>query len=168
MSSDLRPAYAVFDVDGVLADVRHRLHHLAQRPKDWEGFFAEMSKDGLLPAGAALVTEQARLGREITYLTGRNELHRDETRHWLDRHGLPSGRLCMRRLHDRRPARLFKRDALRRLARTGEIALVVDDDPAVVSVLREDGWSVLQATWMDEREARQQVLVDAQEREGRT
>jgi len=27
-------------IDGVLADVHHRLHHIARRPKDWPAFFA--------------------------------------------------------------------------------------------------------------------------------
>jgi hypothetical protein len=39
VSSVDRPL-AVFDLDGVLADVRHRLHFLDRRPKDWDGFFA--------------------------------------------------------------------------------------------------------------------------------
>jgi len=32
---------AVFDVDGVLADVTHRLHHLRARPQRWERFTSE-------------------------------------------------------------------------------------------------------------------------------
>ena len=30
---------AIFDIDGVVADVRHRLHHLESRPKGWDEFF---------------------------------------------------------------------------------------------------------------------------------
>ena len=40
---------AVLDIDGVLADVRHRLHHLDKRPKDWAAFFAAAGRD---PAAA--------------------------------------------------------------------------------------------------------------------
>ena len=32
----------ICDIDGTLADVQHRLHHLEGDPKDWDGFFAEM------------------------------------------------------------------------------------------------------------------------------
>ena len=39
---------AVFDIDGVLADVRHRLHHVERSPKNWDGFFAEMVDDAPL------------------------------------------------------------------------------------------------------------------------
>jgi phosphoglycolate phosphatase-like HAD superfamily hydrolase len=158
----------VFDVDGVLADVRHRLHHLARRPKDWEGFFSAMSDDLLLPEGAALVEEQVRLGHQVVYLTGRNETYREDTEAWLDRHGLPSGRLFMRRPHDRRPARVFKPDTLRHVAESFEVIVVVDDDAAVVTSLRDAGWNVLHATWMDEEPDEQQALFDAQETQGRT
>ena len=54
----------------------------------------------------------------------------------------------MRRSDDRRPARLFKPQALSRLARDGEILTVVDDDDAVVEVLRREGWPVVHATWI--------------------
>ena len=37
--TDGRPL-AIVDIDGVVADVRHRLHHLDRRPKNWSAFFA--------------------------------------------------------------------------------------------------------------------------------
>ena len=61
---------AVFDIDGVVADVRHRLHHLAGRPKDWDGFFDAAADDPPLPTGIALVAELAQR-HEIVWLTGR-------------------------------------------------------------------------------------------------
>ena len=36
---DPRPL-AVFDLDGTLADVRHRLHHIEGRRRDWDAFFS--------------------------------------------------------------------------------------------------------------------------------
>ncbi len=42
---------AVFDMDGVVADVRHRLHHL--RRQNWSRFFAAADADPLLAEGAA-------------------------------------------------------------------------------------------------------------------
>ena len=38
---------AVFDVDGVVADVRHRLHHLGRHR--WDRFFAAADRDQELP-----------------------------------------------------------------------------------------------------------------------
>jgi hypothetical protein len=45
---------AVLDIDGVLADVSSRLHHLQRRPKDWSAFFAGMADDPVLAPGFAL------------------------------------------------------------------------------------------------------------------
>ena len=36
---------AVFDVDGVLADVRHRLRFVERSPKDWDAFFSAAVDD---------------------------------------------------------------------------------------------------------------------------
>lgn len=165
-----QPTLAVFDIDGVIADVRHRLHHVEARPKDWSAFFAAMDGDEPLEVGVALARDQASAGHRIAYLTGRDESHRALTQAWLDRHGLPEGRLVMRRVGDRRPARLMKPEALRRLARDHDVVAVVDDDVAVVRVLREAGWPVLHATWMTEAtpDGEQQALFDAQELDGRS
>ena len=46
--------------------------------------------------------------------------------------------------------------------------MVVDDDHAVVDVLRTEGYNVEHATWMNESEPQQDSLFEAQEREGRT
>ena len=42
---------AVFDIDGVLADARHREHHVSGRPKDWDAFFAAVGDDPVVEAG---------------------------------------------------------------------------------------------------------------------
>jgi hypothetical protein len=166
--TELPRGIVVFDVDGVLADVRHRLHHVERKPKNWPAFFAAMDDDGPLAEGIALAQRYADEGHRIAYLTGRNESYRALTLAWLQRHGLPEGRLVMRREDDRRPARVFKPQALSRLARDGEIVAVVDDDRAVVDVLRHEGWPVQLAEWMHADDVQQESLFDAQELEGRS
>jgi hypothetical protein len=155
--------WAVLDIDGVLADVGHRLHHLDTRPKDWDGFFADAPDDPLLPEGTAVAARLAGQMR-IVYLTGRPERCRHDTEDWLRRHGLPEGRLLMRPDRDRRPSRLYKLDQLRRLARQGPVGVLVDDDDAVVAAARNAGFAVLHADWA----AAQPGLFGAQEVEGRT
>jgi phosphoglycolate phosphatase-like HAD superfamily hydrolase len=167
-NDDPRPTVVVFDVDGVLADVRHRLRFVERKPKDWDSFFDAMDDDGPLEVGIALAREQAAEGHRIVYLTGRNEDYRSLTLGWMARHGLPDGRLVMRRADDRRPARTFKPAALRRIAADARVVAVVDDDEAVVAVLAREGWPVLHATWMTAEADAQQSLFDAQEVEGRT
>ncbi|MDP9181385.1 MAG: hypothetical protein M3P04_01250 [Actinomycetota bacterium] len=158
----MRPL-AVFDIDGVLADVTHRLHHLERRPKDWKGFFAAAPGDPPLEQGVALAREAA-VDCEVVYVTGRPELCRHDTVAWLQREGLPDGRLVMRSTRDRRPARLAKPELLRTLAEDRVVAVVVDDDLEVCDAYEAAGWTVMRATWA----ARSPALEQAQEESGRT
>jgi hypothetical protein len=176
----VRP-WAVVDLDGVVADTRHRLHLIERFPKDWEGFFAAAVEDPLLPEGAAVAHRLAR-EHQLTYLTGRPERWRSDTEVWIARVGLPAARVHMRRDSDRRPARMMKLSVLARLATQAPIAMVVDDDPAVVRAVRAAGHPVLHADWMFPSDGAaatasraavaaatdQGTLFEAQESDGRT
>jgi hypothetical protein len=153
---------AVFDIDGVVADVRHRLHHLDGRPKDWDGFFAAATADPPLATGRRLAAELA-AQHEIVWLTGRPERIRTPTLNWLRAHDLPGVELYMRSDADRRPARLYKLGVLARLRPRG-IAAFVDDDDEVVDAALKAGLPALLADWVP----RAQPLRDAQGRLGRT
>jgi hypothetical protein len=154
---------AVIDIDGVIADVRHRLHHVAARPKDWRAFFDAAPDDPLLDEGARVVRALAEV-HEVVYLSGRPEVCRAATLAWLTHHGLPPGDVHLRPHHDRRPGRFYKVEALDGLSRTREIAVLVDDDPLVCEAARAAGYDVLPATWMGE----QPELLEAQEVDGET
>jgi beta-phosphoglucomutase-like phosphatase (HAD superfamily) len=156
--------YAVVDLDGVVADVRHRLPQLERRPKNWDAFFGAAPLDDVLPEGRAVVDQLVESGHEIVWLTGRPERCRKDTLTWLADHGLPDGALYMRRDSDHRPARMMKVAVLRRLAAQRTVAVVVDDDAAVVRTLRAAGFAVLHAEWM----SAQPALFEAQETDGQT
>ncbi len=152
---------AVFDIDGVVADVRHRLHHL-RGWSAWPDFFDAADTDPLLAEGARLATDLA--GRhEIVWLSGRPEWLRDVTEAWLAEHDLPAGEVFLRPNRDYRPAPAFKLDVLRRLAPRG-IAAVIDDDDEVVQAALAAGYPAVLADWVP----RSDVLRHAQDREGRT
>ena len=175
-----RASAAVFDIDGVLADVRHRLHHVAARPKDWQAFFDAAPDDPALAEGLAAVATAHGAGHVVIYLTGRPERCRRDTLAWLAAQGLPAGDLHMRDDADRRPARMTKVATLRRLARRYRIEGFVDDDAAVVEAVRRAGFPVLHAEWMGTetsgadaapdlpQPSPQEVLFEIQESEGRT
>jgi phosphoglycolate phosphatase-like HAD superfamily hydrolase len=176
-----RPSAAVFDIDGVLADVRHRLHHVAARPKDWDAFFGAAPLDPPLAEGLGAVSTAHRAGHAVMYLTGRPERCRRATTLWLAAQGLPDGDLFMRGDADRRPARVTKVATLRRLSRHYRIEAFIDDDAAVVEAVRAAGFPVLHARWMPQapsgadaapeacvEPSAQAVLFEIQETEGRT
>jgi hypothetical protein len=155
--------YAVIDIDGVLADVRHRLHHIEQRPKDYHAFFVEARKDPPLEVGLVTVRKLAEV-YDVVYLSGRPEYIRRDTEHWFREHDLPQGPLHLRARGDYRPAYEMKLEVLRRLQRTAPVQVVVDDDTIVLDAVRSAGFDVLPATWMGDAPA----LREAQEEDGRT
>jgi hypothetical protein len=157
---------AVVDIDGVLADVRHRLHHLRSRPKDWASFFAAAPDDPVLEQGLDTVRKLAEVF-DVVYVSGRPEHCRVDTESWFEQHGLPHGRLVLRPLGDRRPARLVKVETLDRLSRERQVAVLVEDDPMVLDAAREAGYDVLPADWMP-ADPDEDALREAQETEGRT
>ncbi len=154
---------AVIDIDGVVADVRHRLHHVTGRPKNWRAFFDLAADDGLLTEGGDTVRRLAEV-YDVVYLSGRPERLRTVTQQWLEHHDLPPGPLMLRPYDDYRPSRLYKVEALRGLAPTSTVVVLVDDDPRVLDAARDAGFDVLPATWMGEHSA----LREAQEQDGRT
>ena len=116
-----------------------------------------------LAAGVELVRALA-ADHEVLWLTGRPERNRRLTTAWLAAQDLPTEPLLMRPNRDFRPARVTKRDQLRRLRKDRQIAVVIDDDPDVVDLLAEDGFTTRLADWLPHTS----TLHDAQESDGRT
>ncbi|MFF4249615.1 hypothetical protein ACFY1L_00180 [Streptomyces sp. NPDC001663] len=163
MTDSSKRPLAVFDLDNTLADTAHRQRFLERAPRDWDGFFAAAPDDPPIPEGIALVLKSAE-ECEVVYLTGRPERCRPDTLDWLAAQGLPEGRVFMRRNDDRRPARRTKLEILRRLDRTRDIRVFVDDDELVCEDAERAGFTVVRARWT----APSAELKVAQEREGRT
>src|SRR3954454_11539734 len=126
---------AVVDIVGVVADVRHRLKYLQRRPKDWRSFFRAAKDDLPLEVGVQTVRRLAEV-YQVVYLSGRPEHLRAVTQAWLARHGLPQGDVLLRPGNDFRPAKEVKVEVLRRLSEQATVAVLVDDDTAVLEAAR--------------------------------
>ncbi|MDF2968459.1 MAG: hypothetical protein K0Q93_2237 [Nocardioidaceae bacterium] len=166
MSDPADRGLVVVDIDGVVADVAHRLPHLRGRPKNWDAFFAAMADDPLLVEGAAAVTRAA-ADHDLVWVTGRPARYADVTAKWLAARGLPAAPVHHRPDGDRRPADVVKREIVRRLARSRRVALVIDDDVTVCATLRAAGFTVFQADWAASA-GTAPALRRAQHEEGRT
>jgi hypothetical protein len=166
VTDEARPL-AVVDLDGVVADVRHRLRHLEGRRKDWARFFADARSDPPHPEGLAVVERLAQ-DHDVVYLTGRPDHLRSDTEAWLDDAGIGGRSVIMRPERDRRPAVRFKIEQLELLARDRTIGVVVDDDPLVVQAVRDAGWPAFEATWERRDEAAERAVTEAQEVDGAT
>ena len=154
---------AVVDLDGVVADVRHRLHHLSGGRKDWPAFFAAAADDGLLAEGSETVHRLAEVYDVATCPAAPSGCAPSRSGGSTSS-SLPDGQLLLRPDGDYRPSRVYKVEALRRLAETRTVVVLVDDDQRVLDAAREAGFDVLPARWMGEHS----VLREAQERDGRT
>ncbi|WP_435209129.1 LNS2 domain-containing protein [Streptomyces sp. bgisy034] len=163
MTESNKPPLAVFDLDNTLADTAHRQRFLERKPRDWDAFFAAAPQDPPIEEGVAMARASG-AECEVVYLTGRPERCRRDTLDWLLAHGLPEGRVYMRRNDDRRPARGTKLEILNRLSRTRDIRVLVDDDELVCEDAERAGFTVVRARWT----APSAALKSAQEREGRT
>lgn len=137
---------AIIDIDGTLADCRHRLHHVLPGAKrDWDAFFAAMDQDGLIEPVADVVRQMSR-DSKIVLCSGRPENYRDVTEAWLDRNGISRDALYMRPAGDTRADHIIKAQILDGIKADGfEPFIVIDDRQSVVDMWRESGLVCLQA-----------------------
>lgn len=136
----------IFDIDGTLADIRHRRHLVMKSPPDWKSFNAAMGDDIPNPAIVTLYHSLWDSGRfELILVTGRNERSRALTEQWLAWNEIPFNRLLMRGDHDQRADHLVKEALLDQLLSEGRtIAFTVDDRQQVVDMWRRRGLTCLQ------------------------
>jgi uncharacterized HAD superfamily protein len=129
---------ALIDIDGTIADVRHRLHHI-QGPgrKNWKAFFEAMDDDTPIPDMVRQVHE-LEYDHDIVIVTGRPEEYRARTEKWLRDHGIRYSRLFMRPTGDHRPDYTVKAEVLRHLPKKN-IALAIDDRGPVCDMWEQNG-----------------------------
>lgn len=137
----------IWDVDGTLANVSHREHHLHKLPKDWNAWYRDADKD--LPHWeiADLMIMAHNNGIANVLCTGRDEAVREQTEDWLYDHGLNYyyQKLYMRPLKDRRPDDIIKLELLEQIRADGyKPILVFEDRSRVVSMWRKQGLRCLQ------------------------
>lgn len=133
----------IFDLDGTLADLSHRLHHITKEPKDYRAFFAEVGGDKPIQHMRTiyLIVRWHMLSKyAIVVVSGRSDECRDATVDWLAKHvGLPDA-LYMRKEGDHRPDYVVKRELLGQLRADGyEPIIAFDDRDQVVRTWRENG-----------------------------
>src|SRR5262245_33719338 len=104
--------FVIFDIDGTLADVSARLHHIKKKPKDWDAFFREIPQDKAIHSMVRLCNILYESGLKIILCSGRNEQYRTDTIEWLVQQGVQYHELILRRTSDRRSDVIVKREML--------------------------------------------------------
>ena len=140
----------IFDIDGTLADISHRLHFIDGKEKNWDAFFAACVDDEPIQPvidvcralGLGFMARDVR----IIYLTGRSDAVRRETQEWLfQKNFLPIGDVIMRKAGDHRPDTQAKRELMEKIIAEGDtISAIFEDRPTVCRVWREMGFTVFQ------------------------
>ena len=136
----------LFDIDGTIADIRHRRPFLMQEKPDWDSFNKLMGQD--TPNGPVVSLYRSLWKSnlfEIILVSGRNEKYRKITEQWLVWNEIPFDRLLMRMDDDNRADYLIKQEILYKLISEGKkIEFVVDDRQQVVDMWRQNGITCFQ------------------------
>ncbi len=146
----------VFDLDGTLADAKHRLHLLpSANDKDstngWDAFNLACDSDLPIEDNLELLRDLYVAGNGIVILTGRCDVAEFKTKKWLSHH-LPhvEYKLVMRQRDDHRRDVVFKQEVLEGIMNAGHrILCCFDDLEHVVKHIRGMGITCHQVTHYD-------------------
>ena len=127
------------DLDGTLADIRHRVRWA--QTQDWDRFHKEARHDPVIEPVARLIRSLERDDWQIILMTGRSESMREATVNWLLLANVPYDQLRMR------PEGNTDHDAdlkLRWAQDYMSLQLVLEDRDKVVAAWRAAGYLCLQ------------------------
>ena len=135
--------FVIFDIDGTIADISERVHHVRRKPKNWNAFNAGMAQDKAIHSMVRLCKILYAAGLRIILCSGRKERNRPETVEWLEKQGVPYHQLLLRKDEDFRSDAVVKREILQTLDKS-KILFVVEDRSRVVEMWRSEGLVCLQ------------------------
>ena len=133
----------IFDIDGTLADVSERVHHINKKPKNWDAFFQGIPQDKAIRSMVRLCNVLYESGIKIILCSGRSDQYRSETVEWMAQQGVRYHELRLRGGNDRRSDVIVKREMLAGMDRS-RILFVVEDRSGVVEMWRSEGLVCLQ------------------------
>lgn len=154
--------WVIFDLDGTLADITHRLHYIkapefdakTMTPFDvdrivdfkpnWDSFNMACLGDSLKNDIYNLLLTVQHIGKRVAIFSGRSELAKERTVEWLKRCGIKYDLLCMRQPKDYRSDTEIKKEMFEKHFNKKDIWFIVDDRDKVVNMWRELGLTCLQ------------------------
>lgn len=158
----------VFDIDGTLANLKHRRHFISGAKKNYDAFFDAMEDDTPIASVCTLAEMLGMLDMHsrhadfetdtvdfaVFICSGRPDSHRRQTEDWLVKHVphlmLMAEAVLMREAGDHRSDVVVKREMLAGIRGQGyEPLFVVDDRQRVVDMWREEGITCLQCDASD-------------------
>lgn len=143
--------FVIFDLDGTIADIGHRVRHIHGGKHDWDSFFRECANDLPVPHVIDTLHAHIQAGHKVRIWSARSDVVRKETEQWLADMGIdPCYLQHMRAAGDNTPDVELKRYWLSQ--EHDKPDLVYDDRPRVVAMWRAEGIPCFQVTadWEDE------------------
>ena len=136
----------VFDLDGTIADIEHRVHFIQNGKKDWDSFLGAVKDD--TPKEWVIDIMRLLPIERVLIFSGRNEVAMNDTVEWLEKYNVPYSEMRMRWHHN------FERDELLKPLMAKDywerIRFIADDRQRVVDMWREKGFNVLQVEKWEE------------------
>ena len=133
----------VFDIDGTLANIEHRLDYVRSKPKNWKAFDAGIPNDKVnFPVAEMFWALDATDQHTIVLASGRNERSRIATQDWLRKNSFSSyDKLYMRKADDFRNDSIVKDEIIDEIVSDyGKLPdMWFDDRPRVVRAVRARG-----------------------------
>lgn len=146
--------YVIWDLDGTLADGRHRLHLLPKKDYDktesWMEFNLASVDDLPFLDNIVLCNTLWGSGYRVVILTGRSDVAREVTEYWLDKFYVGHDELVMRSQSDNRKDTVIKEEYLRSIG-LENILCCFDDLPHVAYHLRSLGLTCHLVTHYEEQ-----------------
>lgn len=146
--------FVIVDIDGTVADLRHRLHFIQGEKKDWDAFYARVSGDFPIESTLSVINLMAHSGAQLVFVTGRPNKCYLETVNWLERYLPPYATMIRRPMYffrkngDFRPDTVVKKEIyeneLKAVGITPENTVVFEDRSGVVYMWRTLGFICFQ------------------------
>lgn len=131
--------FVVFDLDGTLADITHRVGYVRDGKSDWDSFFKACSDDILVEEVANTLHSHVNSGDSVEIWSARSDVVLSETRQWLEDNGINPNLLTrMREAKDSTPDVDLKRQWLHSLHPDEKPRVVYDDRQRVVDMWRDE------------------------------
>jgi phosphoglycolate phosphatase-like HAD superfamily hydrolase len=129
----------IFDLDGTLANLEHRLHYIRKSPRDYDAFYDACDKD--LPIYQIVTLNKILYNtfNDIFIWSGRRESTREKTLEWLYRYKIQFNAIRFRKDGDFRDDVIVKEEWLHELPNNQWPDLVFDDRKRVVDMWRRNG-----------------------------
>lgn len=151
ISKNEKPLF-IFDLDGTLCKIEHRLHFVKNGNSDWNSFYKSCHMDKINSNVAKIFHNLIKSGSEIWIFSGRSDMVRRETEQWLRENDLHINlNLTMRNNGDYTPDDELKKSWYLNMLDIDKERLVAvfDDRKRVVDMWRSLGVTCLQVNQGD-------------------